>query len=179
MGGYNMNIRGGYPYNPLPSAQQTQNAAPAVSTSVSNFDLNDPTAFLKSIGNKLSTALSPININRSEFRSDINQANLDKLNIKLVDPPPVYNNYPTQGYNAPYPNQGYAQGGGQQLVPVFTQTANGPQIAGYVTAQTPQQTAYGTPYRPNQNYPQNYQSPNYGYAGQNNYPQNYQSPNYG
>ncbi|MCS6266904.1 MAG: hypothetical protein H2174_05010 [Vampirovibrio sp.] len=177
MGGYNMNIGGGYPYNPLINAQQTQNTAPAVSTGIGNFDLNDPTAFLKSIGNKLSAALSPININRNEFRSDINQANLDKLNIKLVDPPPVYNNYPTQGYNAPYPNQGYAQGGGQQLVPVFTQIANGPQIAGYVTAQTPQQTAYGTPYRPNQNYPQNYQSANYGYAGQNNYPANYGNAN--
>ena len=179
MGGYNMNIRGGYPYNPLQNAQQTQNAAPAVSTGVGNFDLNDPTAFLKSIGNKLSAALSPININRNEFRSDINQASLDRLNIKLVDPPPVYNNYPTQRYNTLYPNQRYTQSGGQQLAPVFTQTANGPQIAGYVAVQTPQQIAYGTPYSPNQNYPQNYPSPNYGYVGQNNYPQNYPSLNYG
>jgi hypothetical protein len=173
MGGYNMNIGGGYPYNPLTNAQQTQNTAPAVSTSIGNFDLNDPTAFLKSIGNKLSAALSPININRNELRSDINQASLDRLNIKLVDPPPVYNNYPTQGYNAPYPNQGYAQGGGQQIMPVYIQTPNGPQISGYVTTQRPQQTyppQYGS-YGGQQTYP-----PQYGnYSGQQTYPPQYGS----
>ena len=175
MGGYN--IGGGYPYNPLANTAQTQNTAPAVSTGIGNFDLNDPTAFLKSIGSKLSAALSPISINRNEFRSDVNQAYLDKLNIKLVDaPPPVYNNYPTQGYNAPYPNQGYAQGGGQQIIPVYVQTPNGPQISGYVTIQTPQQPLQQySNYGGQQTYPQpieQYQ-PFYGYADPNFTPPNY------
>jgi hypothetical protein len=181
MGGY-LNTGANNPYNPLLNLQQAQNTASPASTGMGNFDLNDPTAFLKSINSKLSAALSPMSINRSELRSNIDPASLQRLNINLVDtPPPTYNTYPTQGYPAPYPNQGYNQGGGQQLIPVYVQGTNGPQLAGYVTVQTQQQQQpYAPQYAQNQGgYYQanNHQPINYGYAGQNQYSQNYQAYN--
>ena len=170
MGGY-LNTGGNYLYSSLPNTQQTQKNTTSASTGISTFDLNDPMAFLNSINKKISAAMPPITVNRNDFRSDINQASLDKLNIQLVAPQPVYNNYPIQGgYNVPYPNNlAYGQANGPQLVPVYVQTASGPQLSGYLAPQ-PQQPSYAPPYNANPNYQPYYQGTanlpiNYGYAG--------------
>ena len=117
MGGYNLTNTGYRPYYPQQPAQAT---ATTSGGSLSTFDLNDPMAFLKSMNTKLSAALKPININRNELSPHVDTASLDRLNIKLVDPPPVYNQYPIQGYS--YPTQGY----GQQMQPQYP-----PQYANY------------------------------------------------
>jgi hypothetical protein len=168
MGGY---LVGGNGYN-LPNKFQNfqtannntvANTEVTTTTSFGNFDLNDPMAFLKGINSRISNALSPLSINRNELNPNISQTSLDKLNIRLVDPPPQQSIYSHGQYGGmPYPGlqNNYANTTGS-MMPMVVQGPNGQQIVGYFMVQPQQQqqttampygyaapyNTSGTPYR--------------------------------